>query len=70
MTIAEILPQLQHLSDADKMRLIEILSKELPHNGVLATSMPSEPVPIWSPHDSYEAADVLFDFARDQKALS
>ncbi|TWU32057.1 hypothetical protein Q31b_58520 [Novipirellula aureliae] len=64
MTIAEILPQIQQLPDAEKRRLVELLTAELQSPSQSDSALPSEPLPIWSPHDSYQAASDLLDFAR------
>lgn len=70
MTIAELLPQLQQLPDTEKLRLIEILAADLSGRSERERPIPLEPLPIWSPHDSYQAADALLRFARETKALS
>jgi hypothetical protein len=64
MTIADILPQIQQLPDAEKRQLVELLIAELKALGKAEMDLPSEPPSIWSPHDSYQAAADLLSFAR------
>lgn len=66
MTIADILPQIRQLPDAEKLKLVEILTAELKSHDEKEIDFPSEPPSIWSPHDSYQAAADLLTFARSQ----
>jgi hypothetical protein len=64
MTIADILPQIQQLPDAEKWQLVALLTAELTGQEKNEIDVPSEPPAIWSPHDSYQAAAELLTFAR------
>ena len=69
MTIANILPQIQQLPDAEKRQLVELLTAELQNPTRRDSGLPADPLPIWSPHDSYQAASDLLEFARRNGAV-
>jgi hypothetical protein len=68
MSIADVLPNARSLSRADRLRLIQILAGELaqdePASGVEANGE----YPVWSPHDSYEAAATLLRVLDETKS--
>lgn len=57
MSISELAPILNGLDRADKLRVMQLLIQELAkeENALLS----SNSYAIWSPYDSFEAADVL-----------
>jgi len=57
--INELAPILTGLDRADKLRVLQLLVQQLAkEDGVLLSS---NSYPIWSPHSSFEAADVLLE---------
>ena len=66
MSLAELLPEVRSLSTPEKLRLIQILAKDLESADTLV--VPGAEYPIWSPHDSYEAAATMLDFLRHEGA--
>lgn len=59
MTLAEILPEIRCLPRLEKLQLIQMLAAEIASEGGDAVELPTEPLPVWSPWDSYEAAETL-----------
>lgn len=56
MTLQELLPSIQTLTQSDKEQLFHMLAFEL--NRGKAGQLP-DTYPIWSPFDAYEAAEAL-----------
>lgn len=64
MTMIELLPTLSELNRAEKLRVMHYLVTELEKDESILS--PGD-YPIWSPYDSYEAADALLKaLATDQ----
>ena len=59
MTLSQLLPSVQELPHADKLQLMQWLATQLANEEGVALLSSEETYPIWSPHDSYEAAAVL-----------
>lgn len=58
MGIDQLLPALRDLSRTDKLRTMQFLIAELAkEEGALLN--PAESYPVWSPHNSFEAANAL-----------
>jgi hypothetical protein len=66
MSLVEILPDVQALPRADKLRLIQLLAQELAEAEDPPVLMPGESYPVWSPHDSFAAANTLLEFLRTE----
>ena len=60
MSLNEMLPSLRQLDHADKLRLVQFLVQELAReeNALLK---PDAAYPVWSPYESFDAAQVLLD---------
>jgi len=58
--LAEVLPELQSLSRADKIRVIQFLAQQLERDedGLIE---PGRSYPIWSPDRAFSAAAILLD---------
>jgi len=56
MSVAELLPSLEELSRADKLRIVSYLVTELEKE---ETNLAAAVYPIWSPYDAHEAAATL-----------
>jgi hypothetical protein len=70
MTLSEILPTIQSLPRADKLRLIQVLAADVARDEEVALDVSDKTVPIWSPHDSFEGAATLLRVLDDDKAAS
>lgn len=67
MSLAEVLPTVQRLSRADKLRLIELVAAELGRSEETTLLEAGQTYPIWSPHDAYQAAEVLLHMLEEGK---
>ena len=67
MSISELLPELQTLSRAHKLCLVQYLVFELvaEENALIE---PNTVYPIWSPFDAYEAAEKMLTKLNEGKA--
>ena len=70
MTLSEILPNIQSLPRADKLRLIQLLAADFARNEGIALDVTDKTVPIWSPHDSFQGAATLLRVLDEDKAAS
>ena len=70
MTLSEILPTIQSLPRAEKLRLIQLLAAEVARDEEITIGMADKTVPIWSPHDSFDGAATLLRVLDDNKAAS
>ena len=59
MSLSELLPMLQTLPRADKMRLIQLLVVNLAREEGVPLVEVGMHYPIWSPYDAFDAADSL-----------
>ncbi len=57
--MAELLPNLRVLSRTDKLRVVQYLISELVRDEEAERLKPGMTYPVWSPYESYEAADTL-----------
>lgn len=58
MSVTELLPTLQKLSRAEKLRVMQFLLSELAREEADLLK-PGMTYPIWSPYDAFEAADTM-----------
>lgn len=66
MSWTELLIHLKHLDRADKLRVIQFLLTELAtEEGVLLK--PGMNYPVWSPYNSYEAAQQMLELLQADK---
>ena len=69
MSLSELLPILQELPRADKLRIIQLMASELAKEDETILLENQGDYPIWSPHDAFQAADTLLKvLAEDQEA--
>lgn len=59
MSLSEMLPTIQSLPRAEKLRLIQILAADIACDEGIALNVADKTVPIWSPHDSFQGAATL-----------
>lgn len=67
MTLSEILPTIQSLPRAEKLRLIQLLAADVARDDVIVLDVASKTVPIRSPHNSFEGAATLLRVLDDDK---
>lgn len=70
MTLSQLLPSVQELAHSDKLQLMQWLATQLAREEGVDLLSPDAEYPVWSPHDSYEAASVLSAFIESEKAAS
>lgn len=64
MALADLFPQLQTLSRAEKLHVMQFLVSELAHEEAASLLQPGTAYPVWSPYDAHDAAAVLLDVLR------
>jgi hypothetical protein len=65
VSVTELAPLLHELDRADKLRVLLLLVYELAQEeGALLR--PGIAYPVWSPHDSFEAANTLLNVLREE----
>lgn len=65
INLAELLPTLRELNRADKLRAVQYLVSEIAREEDAAFDAGGVH-PIWSPYESYEAADVLLAALKEE----
>lgn len=60
MSVAELLPPLQKLSHADKLRVMQFLLTEIAREDSVRLD-PDIEYPIWSPIDAVSAGNILLE---------
>ena len=65
MSLNELMPTLRDLDRADKLRVMQFLIQELAkeENALLGT----DSYPVWSPYDSFEAANILLEALKTEQ---
>lgn len=59
MSLVEMLPDIQSLSRADKLRLIQLLVQELAEAEDPLALVSGQSYPVWSPDQAFAAAETL-----------
>lgn len=67
MTITELLPTLQNLNRADKLKVMQFLITELAKEEEL-TLQSDQTYPVWSPFNSHEAAHQLAQLLESEQS--
>jgi hypothetical protein len=67
MSLVEMLPEVQALSRADKLRLIQFLAQDLAQGEEFAGLQAGQSYPVWSPHDAFGAAGALLRALEDER---
>jgi hypothetical protein len=70
MTLSEIMPSIQSLPRADKLRLIQLLATDIARDEGIVLDLADKTVPIWSPHDSFQGAATLLTVLNEDKVAS
>lgn len=69
MSLAELIPLINNLSQADKLSLFKLLAAEIPDAALQVIFSESE-YPVWSPYDATEAASILMQMIQDDQEAS
>ena len=70
MPITELLPVLQELPKADKLRLIQFLVFELAKDEGIELLTPEQSYPVWTPIHAFGAANTLLTALQEDKTSS
>lgn len=66
--ITELLPQVQSLPRADKLRLMQLLVFELAREEGVTLLQPDEDYPIWTPYNAFDAAATLLNVLKEEES--
>jgi hypothetical protein len=69
MSLAELIPLVNNLSQPDKLSLFKLLAAQVP-NAELQVIFSASEYPVRSLYDSTEAANILMQMIRDDKEAS
>lgn len=69
MSLAELIPLVNNLSQPDKLSLFKLLASQIP-DAELQVIFSAPEYPIWSPYDATEAANVLMQMIQDDREAS
>jgi hypothetical protein len=69
ISLAEVLPEIESLSRLDKIRLIQVLARELERDDAEEIE-PGRSYPVWSPDRAFTAAAALLQALDEDKAQS
>ncbi len=64
MSLAELIPFVNNLSQPDKLSLFKLLAAQVPDAELQAIFSAAE-YPIWSPYEATEAANILMQMIQD-----
>ena len=64
MSLVEMLPDIQSLPRADKLRLIQLLAQDLVEAEGPPALVSGHSYPVWSPDEAFTAADTLLQALR------
>ena len=67
MLITELLPKVQALPRADKLRLMQFLVFELAREEGVTLLQPNEDYPIWTPYNAFDAATSLLNALKEEQ---
>lgn len=70
MSLGELIPVLQALPRADKLRLLQFLVFELAQEEGVPPFDPELTYPIWTPYNAFEAADTLLRALETEKDVN
>ena len=68
MSITELIPVLQTLSRSDKLRLVQLLVRELVEEEGLTPLTGGNDYALWTPYNAYEASATLLKALDETKA--
>jgi hypothetical protein len=65
--ITELLPKVQALPKADKLRLMQFLVSELAREEGVTLLQPDTDYPIWTPYNAFDAATTLLNALKEEQ---
>jgi hypothetical protein len=69
MSLSELIPLVNNLSQSDKLSLFKLLAAQVPDAELQAIFSASE-YPVWSPYDATEAANILMQMIQNEQKAS
>jgi len=69
MSLAELIPLVNNLSQSDKLSLFKFLAAQIPDAELQVIFSASE-YPVWSPYNAMEAANILMQMIQDDQKAS
>ncbi len=69
MSLAELIPLVNNMSQSDKCSLFKLLAAQIPGAELQAIFSASE-YPIWSPYEATDAASILMQMIQDDREAS
>jgi hypothetical protein len=69
MSLTELIPLVNNLSQPDKLSLFKLLAAQVPDAELQVIFSASE-YPVWSPYDATEAASILMQMIQDEREAS
>jgi hypothetical protein len=70
MSLLELLPNIQSLPRADKLRLIQFLAQELVESEDTPALVAGRSYPVWSPDQAFTAAETLLQMLQAEQGLA
>lgn len=70
MSLAELIPLVNNLSQSDKLSLFKLLATQIPDAELQVIFSSASEYPIWSPYDATEAANILMQMIQDDQEVS
>jgi hypothetical protein len=67
MSLSELIPLVNNLSQSDKLSLFKLLAAQVPDAELQAIFSASE-YPVWSPYDETEAANILMQMIENEQS--
>ena len=67
MLATELLPQVQALPRADKLRLMQFLVFEFAREEGITLLQPDKDYPIWTPYNAFDAATTLLSVLHEEQ---
>jgi hypothetical protein len=68
MSLVQLIPIVNDLSQSDKLELFELLASQIPEADLQVIFSATE-YPVYSPYDSTEAADIMNQMIIDDREL-
>jgi hypothetical protein len=69
MSLSELIPLVNNMSQSDKLSLFKLLASQIPEAELQVIFSASE-YPVWSPYDATEAANILSQMIQDDQEAS
>lgn len=70
MPLTDLLPTIQSLPRADKLRLIQLLAADVADEEGVTLEVADKTIPIWSPYEAFHGAATLLRVLEKDKVAS